>query len=41
MKQEAFHSPKSRRQRVNDPDGTKRDIIDAPDSREFPVEVLS
>src|SRR4029453_3573358 len=28
MKQEAFHSPKSRRQRVNDPDGTKRDIID-------------
>src|SRR6185295_12488000 len=28
MKQEAFHSSKSRRQRVNDPDGTKRDIID-------------
>jgi AcrR family transcriptional regulator len=28
MKQEAFHSPKSRRQRVNDPDGTKRNIID-------------
>ena len=28
MKQEAFHNPKSRRQRVNDPDGTKRDIID-------------
>jgi len=28
MKQAAFHSPKSRRQRVNDPDGTKRNIID-------------
>ena len=28
MKHEAFHSPKSRRQRVNDPDGTKRNIID-------------
>ena len=28
MKQEAFHSVKSRRQRVNDPDGTRRDIIE-------------
>lgn len=28
MKQEAFHSVKSRRQRVNDPDGTKRNIIE-------------
>jgi len=28
MKHEAFHSPKSRRQRVNDPDGTKRNIIE-------------
>jgi len=28
MKHEAFHSSKSRRQRVNDPDGTKRNIID-------------
>ena len=28
MKQEAFHGVKSRRQRVNDPDGTKRNIIE-------------
>jgi len=28
MKHDAFHSPKSRRQRVNDPDGTKRNIIE-------------
>jgi AcrR family transcriptional regulator len=28
MKHEAFHNPKSRRQRVNDPDGTKRNIIE-------------
>ena len=28
MKHEAFHSPKSRRQRVNDPEGTKRNIIE-------------
>ena len=28
MKQEAFHGVKSRRQRVNDPDGTRRDIIE-------------
>jgi AcrR family transcriptional regulator len=28
MKYEAFHSPKSRRQRVNDPDGTRRNIIE-------------
>ena len=28
MKHETFHSPKSRRQRVNDPDGTRRNIIE-------------
>jgi len=28
MKHEAFHSPKSRRRRVNDPDGTRRNIIE-------------
>jgi AcrR family transcriptional regulator len=28
MKYEAFHSPKSRRHRVNDPDGTRRNIIE-------------
>ena len=28
MKHGAFHSPKARRQRVNDPDGTKRNIIE-------------
>jgi AcrR family transcriptional regulator len=28
MKHQAFHSPKARRQRVNDPEGTKRNIID-------------
>ena len=28
MKLEAFHSQKSRRQRVNDPDGTRRNIIE-------------
>jgi AcrR family transcriptional regulator len=28
MKHEAFHSPKSRRQRINDPEGTKRNIIE-------------
>ena len=28
MKHETFHNPKSRRQRVNDPDGTKRNIIE-------------
>ena len=28
MKHEAFYSPKTRRQRVNDPEGTKRNIIE-------------
>lgn len=28
MKHEAFHSPKSRRRRINDPEGTKRNIIE-------------
>jgi AcrR family transcriptional regulator len=28
MKHQAFHSPKARRQRVNDPEGTKRNIIE-------------
>src|SRR5262249_23546768 len=28
MKHEAVHSPKARRQRVNDPEGTRRNIID-------------
>lgn len=28
MKHEAFHSPKSRRKRINDPEGTKRNIIE-------------
>ena len=28
MKHEAFHNPKARRQRVNDPEGTKRNIIE-------------
>jgi AcrR family transcriptional regulator len=28
MKHESFHSPKSRRRRVNDPEGTKRNIIE-------------
>lgn len=28
MKHEAFHSPQSRRQRVNDPEGTKRNIVE-------------
>jgi AcrR family transcriptional regulator len=28
MKQDAFRSPKARRQRINDPEGTKRNIID-------------
>src|ERR1044071_3861545 len=28
MKHEAFHSPKARRQRVNDPEGTRRNIIE-------------
>ena len=28
MKLEAFHSPKSRRRRINDPEGTKRNIIE-------------
>lgn len=28
MKHQSFHSPKARRQRVNDPEGTKRNIIE-------------
>jgi AcrR family transcriptional regulator len=28
MKHDAFHSPRARRRRVNDPEGTKRDIIE-------------
>src|SRR5947208_5506660 len=28
MKLEAFHSPKSRRRRINDPEGTNRNIIE-------------
>jgi AcrR family transcriptional regulator len=28
MKQDVFHNPRARRQRVNDPEGTKRNIID-------------
>src|SRR4030095_9764524 len=28
MKHEAFHNPQSRRQRVNDPEGTRRNIVD-------------
>jgi AcrR family transcriptional regulator len=28
MKYDAFHNPRSRRQRVNDPEGTKRNIIE-------------
>ena len=28
MKHEVFHSPKARRQRVNNPEGTRRNIIE-------------